>query len=246
MLATILAERAPTTSVCLVAHTRVAAGNPVLAAVKTLGGVVSYHPAMRARELRTWLDQDIRRRGLRLGPGAAEHLVHVVGADVGALSAELVKLEALADGRPLAITEVRAAVAGDEPVEMWSVIEQLLGPTPGRGASALDQLLDEGRSTQHLLSVLAGQVRDLLLAQALIQVRGSAAGLASELRVPDWRAERLARQARTVPPALVSAWLRRLHDIDRQVKAGEIGDVDALRILGLRAAADVLASRRAG
>jgi DNA polymerase-3 subunit delta len=245
-LAAILAERAPTTSVCLVMHGRVAAGNAVLGAVKTLGGTVSYHPQLRARELRAWLDQEIRRRGLRLGPGAGDHLLQVVGADLGALNAELEKLEALAGGRPLAITEVRAAVAGDEPVEMWSVIEQLLGPVPGRGAATLDHLLAEGRSTQYLLAILAGQVRDLLLAQALMQVRGSGASLAAELRIPDWRAERLSRQARAVPPALVAGWLRELHDLDLRIKTGEIGDVDGLRILGLRAAEQVAAARRSG
>src|SRR5207244_4918141 len=118
-LAAALGERAPTTAVCFVVHARVAPQNPVLLAVRDLGGEISYHPRPRGREVTAWLDSEIAARGLRLGPGAASHLMEVVGSDLGALASELDKLGALAGGRPLAISEVRAAVAGDEPVEMW-------------------------------------------------------------------------------------------------------------------------------
>ena len=42
---------------------------------------------------------------------------------------------------------------------------------------------------------------------------------------------------------MVMSWLHALHDADRRVKLGEIGDQDVLRIIGLRAAAQVAASR---
>lgn len=242
-LAEILAERAPTTSLCLVAHAKVAPQNPVLAALRALRGSITYCPALRPREVRAWVDEEISRRGLRLGPGSVESLLEVAGADLGALSSELDKLAALSGGGPLTGADVRQAVAGDEPIGMWSVIEQLLGRRPAEGAVALDRLLAEGRSSQYLLAILAGQVRDLMLAQAHLHLRGSAAGLAAELRMPDWRAERLVRQARLVPPAVVAGWLRALHEADRRVKAGEIGDVDALRLVGMRAAAQVGAAR---
>ena len=243
-LAAALRQRAPTTALCLVAHVKVAPQHPVLAAVRELGGEITFHPRPRARELRSWLDAEIRRRKLRLGPGAADHLLMVVGSDLGALASELAKLVALAGDGALGLAEVRAAVAGDEPVEMWSVLEELLGRSPGRAVAIVDQLLAEGRSSQHLLAVLAGQARDLLMAQAYLHDHVGTGGLAAELGVPDWRADRLARQARAVPAALVAGWLRELHDIDRRVKIGEIGDADGLRQLALRAAGQVV--RREG
>ena len=238
-LAAMLGERAPTTSVCLVAHARVAPQNPVLGAVRALGGTITYFAPLRARDLRAWLDREIQRRGLRLGPGSPDRLLQVVGSDLGALSSELDKLSAFAAGRPLSAGDVSRAVAGDEPPEMWSVLEHLLGTSPARGAATLEHLLAEGRSSQHLLAILAGQVRDLILAQAFMRVRGSAVGLAAELKMPDWRAERLARQARSVAPAVAASWLEALHEVDRGVKAGEVGDQDALRLVALRAARQV-------
>jgi len=245
VLANMLEERAPTTSICLAAHVQVAPKNPVLSAVRKLGGTVAYFALPNRRELRSWIEREVQRRGLRLGPGAVDHIVQTVGNDLGAISSELDKLSAFAAGGALALNDVKLAVAGDEPAEMWNVLEQLLSGNPGRGAATLDQLLAEGRSSQYLLAILAGQVRDLILAQAFIRVRGSAAGLASDLRIPEWRAERLVRQARLVSPQVIAAWLAALHDVDRRVKAGEVGDVDALRIVGMRAARQVRSASEA-
>jgi DNA polymerase III delta subunit len=245
-LAMLLRDRAPSTSICIAAHQRVAASNPVPAAVTELGGTVVYHPQIkRGRELRTWLESEVSRRGLRLGPGSLEHLMQCAGADLGALSAELDKLQALAAGGALTTTQVQRSVAGDQPPQMWSVLEDLLGETPARGAAVIGDLLDDGRSTQHLIATLGGQLRELLQTQAHLAMRGTSAGLAAALGTPEWRAQRLARQARSVPAATVISWLRALHDADRRVKLGEVGDQDVLRIIGLRAAADVTRSRSA-
>lgn len=243
-LAAALDQQAPTTFLCIVVHGRVAVQSTVLAAIRRLGGAVEYFAPLRGRALRTWLDRELAARGLRLGAGSAERLLQVAGTDLGALAAELDKLLAYANGRPLSGADVARAVAGDEPPELWSVLEHLLSRIPARGAAVLDELLAEGRSSQHLLSILSGQIRDLILAQAYMRVRGSAVGLAAELHIQDWRAERLARQARAVAPAVAAGWLRTLHDADRRVKAGEVGDQEALRAFGLRAAAEV--ANRAG
>jgi len=238
-LAQALAGRAPTTSVCIVAHTRVSPQNPVLGVIREQKGTIQYFAIPKGRELRAWIDAGIKQRGLRLGPGSVDRLLQATGADLGGLSSELDKLEAYAGGRPLSASDVGRAVAGDDPPAIWGMLEQLAGPVPARGAATLEQLLAEGRPSQYLLSILAGQVRDLILAQALMRVRGSGASLASELRIPEWRAERLARQARSVPPAVAASWLRALHEVDRGLKAGEIGDQDGLRIVTLKAAREV-------
>ena len=243
-LAVALADQAPTTSLCIVSHGRVAAQNPVLAAVRQRRGSISYFPPPRGRELRVWLDRVVAERGLRLGRGSTEQILHAAGGDLGALSAELDKLQAYAAGQPLTAEQVARAVAGDEPPELYGVLEHLLGENPASGAATLEELLADGRSSQHLLSIIAGQLRDVILAQAYMRVRGNAIGLAAELHIPDWRAERLARQARAVPPPIAAAWLRQLHEADRRIKNGEIGDHDALRIFGLEAAANVVGARR--
>jgi DNA polymerase III subunit delta len=242
-LASILAERAPTTVLCLVAHAKVPDRNEVLVAVKQLGGSVIFHPAIKGRELRAWVEREIASRKLRLGPGSVDHVIRVAGPDLGSIASELDKLVAFADGRALSITDLRAAVAGDESAGLYETLNDLVGTTPGKGAESIDRLLSEGRAGQYLLAILAGQIRDLVLAQAHLRTHGSTSGLAAALGVPEWRADRLSRQARAVPAALPAGWLDALHDVDRKVKTGEIGESDGLRLVVLRAAAELTAAR---
>ncbi|MFN2568276.1 MAG: hypothetical protein ABR564_01570, partial [Candidatus Dormibacteria bacterium] len=99
---------------------------------------------------------------------------------------------------------------------------------------------------QYLLATLAGQVRELLMTQALLGRPGAGpAGVASALGLPPWRAERLVRQARGISPAVTAQWLRSLQRLDARVKAGEMGDADGLRAFGLRAAKTVVREREA-
>ena len=68
-LVAILGELAPTTVLCMVAHSKVPDRNAVLAAVKARGGSIVFHAAVKGRDLRSWIDREIAIRGLRLGSG---------------------------------------------------------------------------------------------------------------------------------------------------------------------------------
>ncbi len=234
-LAAALETRAPSTSVCLVAHTRVSASNPVLKAVQTLRGRVSEHPLLRGRELRSWIERRVTERRLRLPRGAVDHLLLVVGADCGRIENELDKIAAYAGGRVPDLTEVRTLVGGLEQLAAWDVVERLLTPPHGRGAAALDALIADGVSPVYLLSILAGQLREVLSASEVLASGGGAGAVAGRLGLPPWRAERLARWAGRVSPELLVDWLRRLQRIDAGIKLGELDDTSSLRAFTLRA-----------
>ena len=234
-----LEARAPTTAVCIAVHATVAASNVVLAAVTRLGGRVVHHPRRKGRDLRTWFDGEVRARELRLPRGAAEHLLAVAGFDLGALASELDKLVAYADPS-LTLDTVKRLCGGDENVEVWNVLDKLLGPRPAEGVVSADALLSEGRSSQYLLVTLAGQLRELRLAQAIVSGDGPR-DVASQMRIPPWRAERLTRHARRVRPELAEAWLAELWDLDRGTKLGTREDTEGLRLFVRRAAAALTA-----
>lgn len=244
LLAAALEQRSETTAVCLVAHGKVAPTNPVLAAVRSLGGRIAYHGPVKGRDLRAWLDERLRAAGLRLPPAAVTHLLTTSAGDLGVLDNEVAKLVAYAAGRSsLSLEEVESLAAGEEQVEVWSVLDRLLASPPGRGAAAVETALDAGLSTQYLIATLSGQLRDLLIAQeTLRERRGGPAALAQSMGIPPWRAERLARQAGAVPGDVLESWLRALQRIDADVKAGKVDDQGALRSFALRAAREATAT----
>ncbi len=239
-----LAMRAPTTHVCFAIRATVAPANPILAAIKANGGRVVHHKKLRPSERRQWLDGELRTRGLRLPVGGAEVLLRCTAGDLGAIRGELDKIAA--HGGTATLAQLERLVAGTEQLELYKVLDLLAGLQPAAGAALLADLVGEGRSTQYLLSILAGQLRDLLMVHALLLrgQRGTAA-LASAMRIPPWRAERVLRTAQGVPAALAMRWMHELQRIDAGLKAGEVDDTAALRHWGL-AAADTLAARRPG
>ncbi|HSP66048.1 MAG TPA: hypothetical protein VLO10_07640, partial [Candidatus Deferrimicrobium sp.] len=219
-----------------------AAGNPILAAIEANGGEVVHHPKLRPSDRRQWLDTEVRTRGLRLPAGGVDLLLRCSGGDLGAIAGELDKIAA--HGTPSSIQQLEQLVAGTEQLELYKVLDLLAGSQPGAGAELLSDLIAEGRSTQYLLSILAGQLRDLLMVHALL-LRGQrgSASLATAMRIPAWRAERVLRSAQAVPAPLAMRWMRELQRIDAGLKAGEVDDAASLRHWGL-SAADALTRRR--
>lgn len=237
-----LAMRAPTTHVCFAVRATVAPSNPVLAAIRANGGQVVHHQQLRAPERRQWLDRELQSRGMRLPSGGADLLLRSTGGDLGAMGGELDKIAA--HGGTPTVVELEQLIAGTEQLELYRVLDLLAGPQPAAGAALLADLVAEGRSTQYLLSILAGQLRDLLMVHALM-LRGQrgVGALAAAMRVPPWRAERVLRTAQSIPASLAMRWMRDLQRIDAGLKAGELDDAAALRHWGL-AAARALATRR--
>ena len=171
--------------------------------------------------------------------GGIEHLITCGGGDLGVVDSEIDKLRAYAHGGgPVTLDVVRALVAGDEQLAVWAVVERLFSRPAAKGAVAMDSLLDAGVSSQYLLATLAGQFRELLQAQALLSEHGGGGAnvLIRELRLPSWKAERVARQAAAVPGRVVRGWLRELQQLDVGIKAGERNDGDGMRLFALRAA----------
>jgi DNA polymerase III delta subunit len=237
-----LSLRSPSTHLCLAVRATVAPGNPILAGVQTLGGRIVQHPSLRPGERRQWLETEVRSRNLRLPPGGAELLLRCSGGDLGAIDGELVKIAV--HGERLTIEQLHLLVAGTEQLQLYNVLDLLAGPQPAAGAALLADLISEGRSPQYLLSILAGQLRDLLMAHA-VMLRGQrgAGALATAMHIPTWRAERVMRTANAIPATLAMAWMRELQRVDAGLKAGEVDDVAALQHWGLSAAQALLDRR---
>jgi DNA polymerase III delta subunit len=237
-----LGMRSPTTRVCFAIRATVAPSNPVLAAILANGGQVVHHDKLRPSDRRRWVDAELTKRKLRLPAGGADLLLRCTGGDLGAIGGELDKIAA--HGGELTLASLEQLVAGTEQLELYKVLDLLAGPQPARGAALLIDLIGEGRSTQYLLSILAGQLRDLLMVHALL-LRGQRgpAAMASAMRVPAWRAERVLRTAQSIPATLAMTWMGQLQRVDAGLKAGDVDDTAALQRWGLAAARSLTARR---
>ena len=121
-------------------------------------------PPDRARR---WLLHRADRLGVTLEPGAADHLVLSVGAELGALASELDKLASLPDGEPLTAERVGELVGVRHGETIWDWRDAVLDDQPGPAASLLPAVLAQpGVSSVKLVTTLGTALVGLGIARA--------------------------------------------------------------------------------
>ena len=106
--------------------------------------------------------------GLNLAPGAAEHLVHSVGPDLGALSSELSKLASLPAEETLDAQRVGELVGIRHGETQWDWRAAILEDQPGRAVSLLPAILAQpGMSGVKLVTLLGTTLIGLGIARSL-------------------------------------------------------------------------------
>lgn len=179
-----------------------------------------------------WTMSRARTKGVRLLPSAAAALAQLIGSDLARLDTELDKLALYAKNKPLGPDEILAWVPSTVPPGVFDLLDALGGQSRKEGL-LMEQLLAAGEDPIYLLSMLAYQVRNLLLVSALLEEQKnlSAPRVARELRLHPFVAQKTLDKARLFTlPKLVELH-QRLADLDVKIKTGRVDPDDALVLL---------------
>ena len=198
-------------------------------AIRAAGGLVRRIEAPREGALANWIEARARERQIALAPGAARELAARVGGFVregdvdrrhqGRLAVgELEKLALRRDpGEPISVDDVKALVPEAIPGSMWAFVDSVALRQRNRSLELLERLIEETPAPV-LLAVLHRRIRELIEVLDRIE-RGEAPGaLVRSMRLAPFRAETLARQARTWTSPELDAALEGLVELDAQVK----------------------------
>jgi DNA polymerase-3 subunit delta len=197
---------------------------------------VALEPLPPDRALR-WSQHQATLLGFVLPDDAAEHLVACVGADLGALRAELAKLAALPEGTAISRDLVGDLVGVRHGETMYDWRDAVLDDEPGRAAQLLGPVLDQtgmtgvklvtligttligvGLARGHYERRLRGRSLEEAVFKTLLKVRPFGLG--------DWKGEakRWSEWAERWPARRVGIALRAALDADRQLKSTSISD----------------------
>lgn len=200
-----------------------------------------------------WLGLQASDRSVQFGPGAAEHLLEVVGCDLAALSSELDKLAALGAAEPFTLDQVGAllGIRHGETLQDWR--DAVFENRTARAAAMIGPLLQQsGMSGVKMVSLLGTTLIGLGLARSYYD-RGSRSralqqALFDSLRrirpfgLPPWGPEttRWSRWAERWPAERIRSALEDALQADRMLKTTRISDdqgvlTDLVLRLGARA-----------
>jgi DNA polymerase III subunit delta len=165
-----------------------------------------------------WIRGEASARGVEMAGAAVTRLADAVGNDLSRLALVIDQLAIYAGDRAVTADDVEDLVADTRERSVFELTDRIGAGDLGGALAAVSALCDQRQSALGVIAMLARFVRQVGQLHA-----GRAAGLgkgqlASAVGVPPFVVDKLAAQARRLPPAAVVRAQRLLHDADRALK----------------------------
>ncbi len=208
------------------------ARSKLMTQAKKVGSVVTLD-APRGRRLAAWLRERGREHQLKLDDRGAWALIDAVGSELRDLDAALVQLSTgLGAGAKVGAAEVRRAFPRLADERIYAFTDAVGERKQAASIGMLRRLLEQGDEPLMLFGALVAQVRRMLVARRVVE-QGPRA-VAELLGMPEWRAERLHRQARSYREGELMDAMAVLAECDVEMKGGDLPPEIALERAVLR------------
>jgi len=185
------------------------------------------------RGLAAWIRRRAKEKGVEITAPAVAALIELIGGDLRALDQELEKLAAhAAYERAITLEDVRALTSAAQEANIFDLMDAL-GLRQRKEALALTaRLFAEGANELYLLTMIARQVRLILLVKELAEEKHTPSGeIAKSLGLRPFMVTRLLRQAQQFRAEELERLLRRVLEVDQAIKTGRIEGRLALDLL---------------
>jgi DNA polymerase-3 subunit delta len=116
-----------------------------------------------------WIYQEIIKRGGKIEQGAAYRLAQIVGPDLWRASLEIDKLCSYRNGKLIRKEDIELLVKEEIHPKIFSLIDALGERNTKRAHLLLSELLSLGENESYILSMIAYQIRNLLIIKDLLE-----------------------------------------------------------------------------
>ena len=206
------------------------------AAVKQHGAIVTLE-IPKGRRLAAWVRERASDHKLKVDDRGAWSLIDCVGTELRDLDAALSQLAtSLGAGAKVGAAEVRRAFPRLADERIYAFTDAVGDRKLSDAMTTLRRLLDQGDEPLVLFGSLNAHVKRMLRARRYAE-RGSRA-VGEALGLPGWRAERLARQARSYREDELVAAVATLAQTDVEMKGGDLPPDAALERAVIRIVGD--------
>ena len=218
--------------------------NPLLRAIRPLAQVHEFRlPSVR--DMPGWVRQRADRLGAAIEPSAISALVDAIGNDTRLVDMELQKLalyrsderSAGRSGGMIRRQDVEEMVSYVKEANIFAAVDAALEGRAGFALRVAHQLLDEGRSSTYVITMLARQVRFLIVAKDMKSRGFRQDEIGSRLSIRGYPLTKTMQQEVRFSAERLAEIHRRLLEADLSIKTGAADEemaLDAL-IVGLSA-----------
>lgn len=176
---------------------------------------------LKGRALRSFVVEEVRRRGLKLGEDALQELLERVGQDLRRLMGELDKLEAYAGPKKSLTADDVAKVLGRGLAQpLYKLADAMMERRAAEVLALVDSLLEEGEPAQKMLATLHRAIRQLRATRALLAARTPRDQLASRIGILPFKTGDVIEASRRWTDDELRAAVRAMARADLQMKTG--------------------------
>ena len=228
-LADRLANVPPSTELIFV-EGAITQNNPLFKAVRSHAEVHRFAlPA--ARDMPKWIQARAETLGAPIHPAAVGALADAIGNDTRVVDMELRKLALYRSGATIRRQDVEAMVSYAREASIFAAVDAALEGRAGAALRLTHQLLDAGRPPTYLITMLARQVRFLILAKSLKAKGLQQAQIGSAMSLSGYPLTKTLQQEGRFTARRLADIHRRLIEADLSIKTGAADEQMALDTL---------------
>ena len=182
-------------------------------------------------ELREWIRRRAADKGIDIEPRAIHLLAETIGGDLAVMDTELEKLSTYRRGVAVRPEDVEDLVSYTKEGNIFGAVDAVMEGRPEVAIQAVHQLLQSGRPAAYVLTMMARQVRLLILAKELRSERVPLAEQGKRLGLTGYPLRKTLEQERTFSAERLVQIHRKLLDADVSIKTTGTEDELVLDVL---------------
>lgn len=223
----------PDTTTLLWIESKVDKRSKMFKAVKELGYAAEMKRLSDAALIK-WIQILCRERKTRIDGNTASYFLSQTGNDMARILAETEKISSYVRGDQGLITReaIDAIVAPTIESSIFKLMDYLGNKQSAGAFRVYQELLGQNEKEDEILRRIIWHFRQLFRVSLMSGM--NIKSVAKELGRADWQAEKLIGQARKFGRVQLGNLLRRLLDMDTQIKKSELSEKDAITLLILR------------
>lgn len=181
------------------------------------------------RELSRWVAGQLKADKKKMEPAALAEMTLLAGRGLSRLAAELEKLRAYVQDRPvITVRDVQAVVTPSLESSVFRLVDAVIDRDLQTAGQLTERLTEQGESALGILAMLTRQVRFMAYMKAMRDAGEPLAAIEKKLAINHYGAQRTERQIRRFSAETLMAAYRECVEADFSVKSGQARDRAAL------------------
>ena len=188
-------------------------------------------PLPRERDMPGWIMGRSKTLGVEVEPRASATLAEAIGRQPRLIDTEMRKLALYADGRTVTEEDVRQMVAYVREANIFQAVDAVIDGRSDVALRLITRIMDDGSPAAYILTMLARQVRLLLVAKDMTTRGVPKEDIGRRLRLSGWVLNKTLQQERRMTHEYLAYFHERLIDTDLTLKTKPIAEQLAIEML---------------